>query len=237
MNSARFLAGQREYFEGSYKGFKSFGGPSVYFHQQCLRAAENEFLSSRHIEMLYATLVAWGMHRMGDPKVTKTKLTDWDEFRRSIVEQRAALEPFRGCRMLGVSEGDYSDAVAAMKPHYRTLTLSTSAATLVVNSKALFHMFLEFIPPIDRQYTVRFFQRPPERWRDSKGKFRIVNLPSDVEGQFDLFHRVCVDIKKLADRVEPTILEGERVTHGVTAPKALDNAIVNYVKIVSEITA
>ena len=124
-----------------------------------------------------------------------------------------------------------------MKPHYRTLTLSTSAATVEVNSKALFHMFPEFIPPIDRQYTVRFFQRPPERWRDSKGKFRIVNLPSDVEGQFDLSHRVCVDIKKLADRVEPTILEGERVTHGVTAPKALDNAIVNYVKIVSEITA
>ena len=102
MKLARFLAGQREYSEGSYKGFKSFGGPSVYFHQQCLRAAENEFLSSRHIEMLYATLVAWGMHRMGDPKVTKTKLTDWDEFRRSIVEQRAALEPFRGCRMLAV---------------------------------------------------------------------------------------------------------------------------------------
>jgi hypothetical protein len=234
MNTARFLAGQRGYFEGSYEEFRSFGGPSVYFHEQCLRAATDAFLSVRHVEMLYATLAAWGMHRMGDPDATKTKLTEWDEFRQSIMDQRAALEAFRSCRMLGASAHEYSDAVLALKPNYRALKLSISAATVVVNSKALFHMFPDFIPPIDRQYTICFFMQPPERWRDSKGKFRIVNLPTDFEGQFELFRKVCVGIKELADHVEPSILEHEHITHGVTAPKALDNAIVNYVKVISK---
>ncbi len=80
MNTAKFLAEQRQYFEKSYEEFRFFGGPSVYFHEQCLRAASDAFLSVRHVEMLYATLAAWGMHRMGDPDATKTKLTDWDEF-------------------------------------------------------------------------------------------------------------------------------------------------------------
>lgn len=33
--------------------------------------------------------------------------------------------------------------------------------------------------------------------------------------------------------VDPALLEHERLQYGVTAPKALDNTIVNYVRIVS----
>jgi hypothetical protein len=62
----------------------------------------------------------------------------------------------------------------------------------------------------------------------------MVNLPPDFEGQFDLFRKVCVGIKRLADQIKPGIFERERLARGVTAPKALDNAIVNYVKGVSE---
>ena len=80
MNSEKFLAGQRRYFENAYEEFSLFGGPSVYFHKRCLEAAGDEFLSLRHIEMLYATLASWGMHRMGDPDQTKTKLTEWNQF-------------------------------------------------------------------------------------------------------------------------------------------------------------
>lgn len=233
MNTARFLADQQRYFHKAYEEFVSFGGPSVYFHNQCLRAGANAFLSERHIEMLYATLAAWGMHRMGDPEATKTKLTDWDSFFGSIAAEVDALQKFRTHQMLSMSEREYSAAVFALKPQYRAFNLSVSAATVVVNSKALFHLFPEFIPPIDRQYTVRFFEQAPERWRDAKGKFRMVNLPAGFERQFELFHKTCLDIKRLADRIEPGILERERTRYGVTPPKALDNAIVNYVKIVS----
>lgn len=233
MNVETFLANPRRYFEGAYELFRSFGGPSVYFHEQCLQAGANEFLSERHLELLYATLASWGMHRMGDPAVTKTRLSDWHDFCDSIVQQRDCLIEFRNLRMLGLSENGYSECVAAMKPCYEKLNLSVSNASVVVNSKALFHILPDLIPPIDRHYTIRFFTQPPESWRDSDGKFRTLALPSNPERQFSLFQKICVDMWRLASQVDPTIFERECFAHGATVPKALDNAIVNYVKIVA----
>jgi len=84
MNSERFLTNQRLYFSGAYQQFCAFGGPCVYFHRQCLLAREREFLSNRHIEMLYATPAAWGTHWMGGTETTKTKLTEWEQFSNSL---------------------------------------------------------------------------------------------------------------------------------------------------------
>ncbi len=230
MNADRFIADQHMYFAGSYKQFAAFGGPCVYFHKECLRSGREAFLSLRHIEMLYATLTAWGMHRMGD---TDAKLTEWDQFRGSISALTSGLEQFRPYNLLKMPETEYSATILGLRPYYVALTLSVSDATIVVNSKTLHHLFPEFVPPIDRQYTIRFFTQLPQRWRDTKGKFRQISLPKGVAEQFDLFHRTCVDMKRLADRVDPALFEVERDQHGVSAPKALDNAIVNYVRIVS----
>jgi len=228
VNTDKFIVDQKRYFAGSYELFDKFGGPCRYFHDECLRAGLDKFLSERHIEMLYATLTSWGMHRMG---TGKTKLTEWRKFRDSIRDQASKFEQFRSCSFLKMSETEYSNAVLQLQPYYRALKLSESKATIVVNSKALHHLFPEFIPPIDRQYTVRFFTQEPERWRDKKKKFRTISLPHDPGVQFEWFHRTCVGIKRLADRVDPALIEDELRLHNVTAPKALDNAIVNYVSI------
>lgn len=233
MNTARFIANQNTYFAGSYEQFALFGGPCLYFHNECLRAAQDAFLSARHIEMLYATLAACGMHRMGDAETTKTKLTEWNRFQGSILGQAKGLQQFRLRSLLKMSETDYADAVLQLRPYYQGLELSVSDATVVVNSKAFHHLFPGFIPPIDRQYTVRFFTQAPERWRDARGKFRMVSLPAGIDAQFALFHKVCLEVKRLADRVDAALLEEERRLHSVMAPKALDNAIVNYVRIAS----
>lgn len=233
MNSEKFLADQQTYFSGSYKGFCDFGGPCVYFHRECIHAGHQAFLSDRHIEMLYATLTAWGMHRMGDTEKTKTKLTEWSVFRDSLLAGAEALKSFRGVTLVDLSEPEYSEAVSSLHSSYRALKLSVSEATIVANSKALFHLLPDLIPPIDRQYTVRFFSQAPEQWRDTKGKFKTVTLPTDLDGQFRLFHTICVKVKRLADRIDRGLLESERDQHDVSAPKAIDNAIVNYVRIVA----
>lgn len=233
MNTAQFLVDQKTYFSRSYDEFRAFGGPCVYFHLECLRAGKEAFLSRRHIEMLYATLTAWGMHRMGGTETTKTKLTNWERFQASLVVTAPALAEFRSCKLLEMSESHYSEAVSRLRDCYEALDLSMSRATIVVNSKALYHLLPDFIPPIDRQYTIRFFTRGPETWRDTKGRFRMISLPAGIDAQFSLFHKTCVNIKRLADRIDPGLFEAERRQHEVTAPKALDNAIVNYVRIVS----
>src|SRR5262245_34012397 len=113
MNTPGFLADPKLYFAGSYDAFCSFGGPCIYFHVECLRASREQFLSARHLETLYATLTAWGMHRMGDSKTTKAKLCEWHSFRDSILQAGSDLEKFRADRMLDMSERDYGEAVRA----------------------------------------------------------------------------------------------------------------------------
>lgn len=234
MNSAAFLADPRRYFLGAYEQFRKFGGPCVHFHEECLLAGDVDFLSDRHIEMLYATLTAWGMHRMGDANITKTKLANWDLFRESIRSQATALKPLRNVCLLELSEAEYAQALAELETCYRRLQLTNASATVVVNSKALFHILPRLIPPIDRQYTIRFFNFLPADWRHSNGKFKTIQLPPNIENQLDLFQSICLKIKRLADQVERSLLDCELLNNKVTAPKAIDNAIVNFVRLHSD---
>jgi hypothetical protein len=233
MNESAFLADRKRYFEGSYAQFEAFGGPCVYFHLECLRAGREAFLSQRHLEMLYATLTAWGLHRMGDVETTKTKLKDWKRFHDSLLAKANVFREFLGHNFLQMSEADYSRVVLELRRCYESLDLSESGSTVVVNSKALHHLLPELIPPIDRQYTIRFFTQCPDRWRDRKGKFRQNQLPKGLDDQFNLFHETCVKIKRLADQVDPALFEEQRRQNAVTPPKAVDNAIVNFVRIIS----
>lgn len=233
MNTPTFLADQVRHFSDSYGQFVAFGGPCVYFHLECLRAGREAFLSDRHVEMLYATLTAWGLHRMGDVDTTKTKLKDWMLFRDSLLANASTLQRFLSYDLLQMSEAAYSQVVCELRSCYESLDLSVAESTVVVNSKALHHMLPELIPPIDRQYTLRFFKDPPEKWRGPNGKFRQIQLPKESEDQFRLFHETCLKIKRLADRVAPDLFKEQRHRYAVTAPKALDNAIVTFVRTVS----
>ena len=225
-----FINNQRMFFADSYRQFTNFGGPCVYFHHQCLRAGKESFMSERHVEMLYATLTAWGLHRMGD---AKAKLTEWDKFRDSLLSQSDALRQFLPYRMIQLHEKEYSKIISELKPYYKKFNLSISGATVVVNAKALHHLFPELIPPIDRQYTIRFFTKSPDQWLDKKGKFRPIQLPSGFDDQFRLFQKSCVYMKQLADKIDPILFDEQCRQYNIKIPKSLDNAIVNYVRIVS----
>jgi hypothetical protein len=52
---------------------------------------------------------------------------------------------------MGMSEFEYSDVVLQLRECYESFDLSESNSTVVVNSKALYHLLPELIPPIDRQ--------------------------------------------------------------------------------------
>ena len=44
------------YYDRSIAVMKDFGGPSVYFHIQAIKEQSTNFLSDRHIEMIYAMI-------------------------------------------------------------------------------------------------------------------------------------------------------------------------------------
>ncbi len=220
----------KDYYQRSLSVLREFGGPSIYFHTQCIKEKKQNFLSKRHIELIYATLTAWGMHRMGDPETTKTKLVDFDVFMSSILENKLIYEELIDHRLESISLEEYNHILEELKVSYNTLQVSISEASIVANSKTLAHILPDLIPPIDRQHTIRFFTQEYRNFFRKKGKYRTVNLPGDKDNQFFLFRKVCSEMKNLLDDCCLGLFEFDEQTFNTSYPKIIDNVIMAYVK-------
>ena len=218
------------YYKCSLKVMKEFGGPSIYFHIQAINAQETDFLSDRHIEMIYATLASWGMHKMGDPDVTKAKMVDFPEFKQSIITHRDQFEKLSPMRMNLCSKEQYAGYLDDLKQIYYKLKVSISEATIVAHSKTLAHILPHLIPPIDRQYTIRFFTQEKKNFFTKSGKYRLVNLPQGIDAQFADFKKYCRKMKMLFDRCDHRLFTIDKETFNTSYPKIIDNLIMAFVK-------
>jgi len=233
-NVEEMLARLGYYYKRSLTVSASFGGPSVYFHGQCVEAARTDFLSEKHIEYVYATLGTWGLHRMGE---TATKMVDWADFRASIEDLRDDLLALRQYKLVDVSS-DTLDSLLADDIHkvFMGIRVSASKALLVGNSKGLHHILPNLVPPIDRQYTLRFFYYPKDRFLTvSKGKlkWRLVDLPADRSEQYEIFQLVNREIWRIIHASEFQRLdldEDEDAPMNTSRPKIVDNLIIAYVQ-------
>ena len=131
---------------------KLFTGPSVYFHSKAIEAAksESDFLSEKHIEMIYAMLPAWGMHRMGEGK---TKVIEWKQFYDGIIKEKERLEKYKNISIL--NNDDFINEIVDL---LFKINVSKSDSKLVSSSKVLHHILPDLISPIDRQYSIRFMR-------------------------------------------------------------------------------
>lgn len=236
-NTAALLADLRGYYDLSVGVLQDFGGPSVYFHQQAIRAQASAFLGDRHIEMIYATLASWGMHRMGDPEDTKAKMVEFDDFRSSILACQTELTAMRSERFENVTPDRYGEILKGLRDVYGRLNVSISDSTLVAHAKTLGHILPHLIPPIDRQYTVRFFTQDASEFyywnkRKKKWDYRLASLPDGGSEQFGLFVELCGKMKTLFDRCDRTMLQVNGQGFNTSYPKIVDNLIMAFVKAV-----
>ena len=229
-NEEQLIKDFPKYYKYSLEVLNEFGGPSIYFHVQCIKEQQLNFLSERHIELIYATLASWGMHRMGDPKTTKTKLHEYQVFRKSILDFKDELQNYLSVHFSKINETRYVSTIQKLKNIYSELKVSISDSTIVANSKALAHILPHLIPPIDRQYTVRFFTQDRNDFFYRNGKYRLVQLPNGIDAQFDLFVKICQKIKRLFDKTDKNIMEINPETFNTSYPKIMDNVIMAYVK-------
>ena len=117
-NEDDLICNLKYYYDRSIEVVNDFGGPSVYFHTQAIQEQKENFLSDRHIEMIYATLSSWGMHRMGDPKVTKAKMVEFDDFKRSIRTHGNHLQRMRFLAMDSSTLKQYKEHLNDLKEVY-----------------------------------------------------------------------------------------------------------------------
>lgn len=147
-------------YVSSFQAGNPFSGPSVYFHQKAIErrrshdSVDTLLADQQFLEYVYAVLPAWGMHRMG---AQRAKVTEYAQLVSSL---RATAPSLRELWPLSIS-GLEPDCVAEVSEQawqiVAAIKASTSETQIVAGSKVLHHLLPDLIPPIDRQYTFRFF--------------------------------------------------------------------------------
>ncbi len=213
------------YYKKSNKLSEYFGGPSLYFHIRALEERKKEFLGNKHLEYIYATLASWGIHRMGE---TDTKMVGFKEFHDSIMNKKKELSHFRKLKIENLDNGDFEKLCDICFE----LKVSQSESNLVGNSKALAHILPDIVPPIDRQYTILFFQKEPKNILKKKGKLNQPTLNHKYER--DYFNKI---IDKTLDFVNCIKADKNIKIDNIfntSYPKIFDNLIITYLRDIKE---
>jgi hypothetical protein len=210
-------------FEGCLAEFESrriFSGPSVYFYEELVKlvrsaASLSDLASSdRLVELAYAALTSWGMHRMGER--VATKLTEFSTFSaavRSLIEPAAALSKWH---ITNLSEAEAGSVTKELTHLVERPGISASGAPLVANAKMLHFLLPDLMPPIDRRYTGRFFY----------GLNAGMVLPGGARAVFGfVFPHLCRLARRHAEEIR-TATQRSYLCQGEA--KVLDNAIVGY---------
>ena len=194
----------------------SFGGPSIYFHQRAIGLCRSNFLCDEYIEMVYATLVAWGMHRSGKGGA---KMPDYADFYKSIKNIYATLCKYRRTKIENVSASDITQVISDLSDicfGNNSIVASTTKSKVVSASKTLAHILPDLVPPMDRQYTVCFFNNRKHN----------CNLTIKDEKQFFEDVMMCMwefyQNKTILSSLHPLVKSGSHCS----LPKLFDDLII-----------
>lgn len=201
-----------------------FAGPSVYFHKRTIQRLRQvglrDILSKNETEfyeLLYATLVSWGMHRMGPGGA---KLVGFEEFRSSLLDAASGILALRPLKMHDLDGDSAADVADQLGEVMKALTISRSNTQMVACSKALHHLLPELVPPMDREYTLWFFYAPSTK-------------TSSIDRLFREVYCGLAGIAFANRRELPGLVTGcDDLSSGVfdtSETKLIDNAIMEYV--------
>jgi hypothetical protein len=197
----------------------AFTGPSLYFHERALerrrshRSVDELMFDSLFFEYVYAVLPAWGMHRMGKQAA---KVGDFDEMVGSFRAQASAIAELWDLHISSVGDADAAAVGKQVWDVLGSLKVSTSATRIVAGSKALHHILPDLVPPIDRQYTFRFFT----------GQKAIT---SGDERAFVEWYPYLAEIgRRAADSIAEAVSRGGFMATGPA--KVIDNAIIGFMQ-------
>jgi hypothetical protein len=202
-------------FVSVFTAAERFSGPSLHFHKRAidmrrkLGSAPNAVASREFLELVYATLTAWGMHRTGPGN---TKLRELDEIAASVGEHMDVLQQLGGLRISTLPERQVASCSAMTWQLVGSLKVSVADARIVANSKLLHHLQPDLIPPMDRTYTFNVFY---DRQMPS------ISEEAAWAEMYAGFHRIA---KQNGEHLAGLIDSGWNSSE----TKILDNAIMGY---------
>jgi len=201
-----------ETYHRAYYQAERFGGPSLHFHRRAL-ATRSPDVTKQHLEYVYATLASWGMHRMGKGG---SKMQNFDVFCKSIAPLREKIAEAQGFTLSGMTEHAWN----TLRDIFRGINIMASGTSLVGNSKAMHHMTPNVVPPIDRQYTLKYLRGNKNIKNDLAAEW--VLLQGIVS---DFFAAVAAD-RAFAEMAYAWTEQQERFPWDTSILKVIDNLVI-----------
>jgi hypothetical protein len=213
------LLGDFSRFVRRFAASQQFVGPSIYFHVKTIETlaryptAVEALGDDTFFDYLYATLASWGLHRMGPGNA---KLGDLDDLKASFRAQAPRIERLQQLRIERLDAGEVHDVADTAWKIMADLRVGIGETLLVANSKALHHLLPGLVPPIDRNYTLRFFIGRPYIYRGRDADY--------FRALYPLFHEIAVRCAGEIHGFTATPYEGMNTS----ITKVIDNAILGF---------
>jgi hypothetical protein len=209
---AHDLIQNRDAYHAYYYSYNNFTGPSHYFHTRALSTSGNQ-----QIEMLYAMLVSWGMHRMGGG----AQMSDYPIFYHNINLISEALNKLKGKKLDELIDRDLNELQAI----FINSTLMKSSKKIVAMSKILAHIIPEIFVPIDNEYTFQLISN----------KQGVKRLPANWT-EFEMFKELHLKLFKpivsneaFRASADDWIKNKNRFIWDTSIPKIVDNLIIGKI--------
>lgn len=149
---------------------------------------------------------------MGD---TATKLHNYAHFREQITEQRDQLVTLEPLRIWDLTENTMEEVLGRVGDMLDRMRISKSDSHLVATTKVLHHVLPDLIPPIDRNYTLRYFGLSTMLPSQKAARSIFLEL-------FPLFAHVA---RTIPDPIQAHVRLGEENWH-TSFTKVIDSAII-----------
>lgn len=210
------LLGAVDAAHDKYYRAEIFGGPSLHFHLRSLEAVRARDFD-RFAEYVYAVLASWGMHRMGPGG---SKMREFDQFRASLQAVWPTATRLQDKTPGNLTEADWSD----LKTIFSEIRCMASGASLVGNSKVMAHLMPHLIPPVDREYTLKFLFGNGQFTNGIDVEWK--KLVQVLEG----FFYPVVRSPLFLEKAETWLADNDRFRWDTSYLKILDNLVIGYSK-------
>ena len=225
-NIKKLIESKDKFLEYAKGVEEKFNGPSAYFYRKIINKIrkndyEKLFSDDYFIELLYATLACWGMHRMDG----NTRMKEFNEFKEAILENKSSFIKLSRKKLREVNIDEIKGDLLKIFRNLHVMARENSPK-LVANSKIMHFLLPDLIPPIDKGNVIFFFYGRYNK--DKKNKKYIPNIKNKEE---EVFINVLKEFQNIANELD---LKDEDLKNkdkwNTSIPKLIDNAIIGYNK-------
>lgn len=166
------------------------------------------------IDLIWATLDAWNMNSRS------AKLADIEDFKKNLIDNTEATEAIESLKKYSIEDlsekNDKSKGIfEQLKTLFNMLKLTDTDSKLVTFSKTMHFLLPNLIVPIDRKYTLKFFE---------------LNINNAKDEEFDHFTNIESAFGLFASEVNLDDFVSKNSKWCKYKTKIIDNIIIGYVK-------